>query len=101
MTQLTLDDGLTLKTQGQDAIEATDAGFVDTMRRAAIAISERNGLVSTDDLRLWAVSNGFYPKHHNSWGAIFRGPQWREVGRKKSVIPGNHHREIRIWRYER
>lgn len=101
MTQLTLDsaEGELLKRQGQDAIEDTDRRFVELMRECAREISEREGFVSTDDLRLYAVGHGLYPKHQNSWGSILRGAHWMIVGRKRSALPSNHAREIRIYKW--
>lgn len=102
MTQLTLDSaaGAALKHAGQDAIEQTDQGFIEAMREQAVKFSERDGSVTSDALRLWAVGQGLYPKDPHSWGCIFKGKRWTIIGYQKSVIPSNHSRPIAIWRYE-
>lgn len=73
--------------------------FVLRMRAVAKDISIKSGFVSSDNLRVMADALGWVPVHPASWGAIFRGPQWQEIGRQKSAVPSNHHREIRIWRW--
>jgi hypothetical protein len=101
--QLTLRDavaGAALKEAGQDAIEQTDLVFVQRMRAAAKEISKTQGSVSSDDLRVFGCAHGIYPIHRNSYGAIFRGKGWQEIGRKKSRLPSSHAREIRIWRWQ-
>lgn len=100
MTQLDLFIGEQRKNQGISLVESNAMGFIEAMRREAIRISSVIGSVTSDDLRLYADRHGFIPHHQNAWGAIFRGKAWRIVGRKKSEIPDNHAREIRIWRYE-
>jgi hypothetical protein len=104
MTQLTLRDavaGAVLKERGHEALEDHDASFVTRMRHAAIKISDESGFVSSDNLRSIAEGMGLVPQSPNSWGGIFRGPHWKVIGRQKSTRPGNHAREIRIWKYER
>ncbi len=100
--QLTLDsaEGQQLKTDGQAIVEEHNSLFVDAMRTEAKRISAERGFVSSDDLRLIAQQWGIEPKHQNAWGAIFRGKGWKIVGRRRSTVPGNHAREIKIWQYE-
>ena len=101
MTQLTLDAQLAsaLKIDGLNAIERTDGSFVQTMRNVAIAISQQRGCVTSDDLRVHASQHDITPVHPNSWGAVMRGPKWKVVGRRKSAVPENHSREIKIFQY--
>ena len=101
MTQLTLDsaESAARKEAGQAAVEESDKGFVEFMRRAARTISEESGFVSSDNLRVLAAELGMIPKHVNAWGAVFKGAQWKIVGRKKSAVPSCHHREIKIWQW--
>lgn len=101
MTQLTLDEQLSakLKEEGLDAIEVTAREFVILMRAEATRISLSRGWVTSDDLRVYASQRNITPPHQNSWGSVFRGPSWEIVGRRKSAVPENHHREIKIWKY--
>lgn len=102
MTQLTLDsaESEARKRDGLDAIESHDGAFVRMMRCHAMLISQERGWVTSDDLRVVAAQQRLEPAHPNTWGAIFRGPCWQIVGRRKSAVPGNHAREIKVWRYE-
>ncbi len=90
--------GLAMKEIGMDTIEGNDAEWLQFMRDMAIVISNARGMVSTDELRQHVESIG-QPKSDHSWGCIFRGPQWKEIGRKRSTVPSNRGREIRIWQY--
>lgn len=98
--QLNLEDGEALKADGLSTIEAHELRFVSLVREQAIRISHAVEYVSSDDLRMWAERVGLSPKSPNAWGAVLRGPGWHVVGRKKSMIPGNHGREIKIFRWE-
>jgi hypothetical protein len=103
MTQLTLQDAAketVLKEQGLNDVAEHAEHFVSVMRRVARKISEESGFVSTDNLRVYADQLGIVPHHSNAWGAVFMGKHWKVVSRKQSQYPGNHAREIRVWRYE-
>ncbi|MBI4002763.1 MAG: hypothetical protein HY348_13400 [Nitrospira defluvii] len=97
--RLALPEGQRRKEAGLNAVETSHEGFLETLRQVAIRISLRDGFVSSDEVRAEADQMGVEPVHQNAWGSLFRGHDWMEVGRKRSTIPGNHHREIRIWRY--
>jgi len=98
-TVLDLPAGEVEKASGLALVEMANQEFVDRMRAEAVRICDATGAVSTDDLRARAVALGIVPRHQNAWGAIFRGKAWRMVGRRKSAVPGNHAREIRVWSY--
>lgn len=100
MTQLSLADGLQAKRDGLALVEEGHRDFVQTMRSLAIQISQASGFVSSDNLRVVAERMGLTPTSPNCWGAVFLGPKWKVVGRKKSAVPGNHGREIRVWKWE-
>ena len=92
--------GAQAKQLGLDLVELHDGAWLERMRAEAKRISQQVGMVSTDDLRLYCGIHGLTPNSPNSYGAIFRGKGWREVGRKKSTVPSNHYRELRVWRWE-
>jgi hypothetical protein len=100
MTQLTLDaaQGEQLKQAGLASAES-DASFLSTMRDVAQEISQASGFVTSDNLRIVADKMGLSPRSPNSWGAIFHGKHWQVIGRCKSAVPGNHRREIKMWRW--
>ncbi len=100
--QLTLDSaqGQRLKQAGQETVESRNTRWLAHMRAYAKDQSTRYGMVTTDDVRLYATSQGVYPTHHNAWGAVFRGHGWTCIGRKPSELATNHYREIRVWKWE-
>ncbi len=103
MSQLTFQDaalGAALKDQGLAAVSVNADNFLRLMRATARRISDESGFCSTDNLRVIADRLGLVPHHPNAWGAIFTGKHWKEIGRQKSKYPGNHAREIRVWRWE-
>ncbi len=87
------------KQLGLDLVEDHNFSFVDHMRDLAIAISNRDGQVTSDDLRRAATRLGIEPDHQNAWGAIFRGKRWKPMGYVNSTLPSNHARVIRVWRW--
>lgn len=99
MMQLTL-TGELLKQAGLDQVELSNQRFVDSMRTIAKGISILRGQVCNDDLRQAAAAAHLEPGHVNAWGAIFRGPGWVIVGRKASLWPSTHGREIKVWKWE-
>lgn len=99
MMQLSLEQGRALKEDGLDRVLSNNKAFLELMRVEAMRLSRQRGWVSSDDLRVYASQLNLEPTHPNCWGAVFRGPQWRVVGRRKSAVPESHAREIRIWQY--
>ncbi len=93
-------NGMQAKQLGLDLAELHDGAWLESMRAHAKRISAECGMVTTDDLRLYGASYGLYSMSPNSYGAIFRGKGWTMVGRKKSIIPSNHARELKIWKWE-
>lgn len=100
--QLTLDAQLAkaLKHQALDAIEEREPSFLMTMRLEAIRIAQRQGWVTSDDLRSYAARQSIEPVHPNVWGAVWRMKGWVVVGHRKSAVPSSHAREIKIYRWE-
>lgn len=94
--------GEQLKLDGIAQVAANNSTWIDRMRDLAIgeSILSMDGTVTSDNLRYLADRLGDHPKHQNAWGAVFRGPNWKCVGRTKSTYRTNHAREIKIWLYE-
>lgn len=88
------------KQRGLDAVESRDPSFVTTMRQIAKSISLRDGQVTSDDLRRYAQAHEIRPAHPNTWGSIFRGPGWEQLGFTHSAKVTNRHRRITIWRWK-
>lgn len=100
MIQLSLAEGQQLQREGQETVAAKNEKLLGIMRRIAKSYSHAFGYVTTDDLRAFAVQNSLYPTHHNFWGSVLKGKGWTVIGRQPSKLPGNHHREIRVWKWE-
>lgn len=98
--QLSLDQGKALKAEGQSLVASNNEAFVSLMRAEAIRISQERGWVTSDDLRVYASQMNLEPRHQNCWGGIFHGAGWKVVGRRRSAVPENRAREIKIWKYE-
>ena len=91
--------GLRLKEGGLDAVEHSNESWVEGMRKFAKRFSEQFGQVNADDVRRYSRKIGWHPESPNAFGAVFRGQGWRAIGRTKSEWPGNHGREIKVWRW--
>jgi len=74
-------------------------GWVEAMRDHARVISLMTGEVTADDVRQHAREMEWQPESPNAFGAVFRGRHWLCIGRTKSKHPGNHAREIRVWKW--
>jgi hypothetical protein len=98
--QLSLQEGRALKEDGLESVSANNKAFLALMRAEARRLSEQRGWVSIDDLRVYASQLNIEPTHCNAYGAIFKGPRWQVVGRRKSAVPSSHAREIRLWVYK-
>lgn len=88
-----------LKRLALDKVESKGQAWLRVMRDQAVILCRRDGCVTTDELRLYAEHSLQYPHHENCWGAIFRGPRWRIIGRRKSRWASTHSREIKVWQY--
>lgn len=98
--QLSLPSGEARKESGLDMVIANDLWLAGILREYAMTVSAKSGFVTSDNLRVYADQMGYKPHSPNFWGGIFRGLKWKIVGRQRSAIPGNHAREIKVWRYE-
>lgn len=88
-----------LKRHSLQRVESRASDWLAIMREEAIRLFQRDGAVSTDELRLYAEHTLQLPEHDNWWGAIFRRPRWRQIGRRKSRWASTHGREIKVWAY--
>jgi len=100
MTQLDLIEGEARKEEGIGRVSGNNGLFLNRMRNKAIDISNLWGKVTTDDLRAYADHIEISPHHPNAWGAIFKGKNWKYIGRTKSAWPPNHARSISVWKWE-
>lgn len=89
--------GQQLKKAGLDRVESNNLDWLDRMRGLAESECALNGSVTIDTLRRWADTLDDQPDHPNAWGAVFRGSDWKCIGRVKSTYRSNHAREIKVW----
>jgi hypothetical protein len=100
-SRLCLREGEARKEEGISRVSGNSALFLSRMRHVAEDYSYNQGSVTTDDLRGYASTWGIVPHHSAAWGAIFKGKNWKCIGRQKSAWPPNHAREIRVWKWEK
>ena len=99
MIQLSLEEGCARKELGISQVSERDGVFLDLMRAEAKRLSDSRGSVTSDDIRVYASQLDLEPTHCNVYGAIFKGPYWKVIGRRKSAVPQGYSREIKIWQY--
>lgn len=97
---LSLASAIAARDYGIDAISLSHEPFISIMRKVAVTISQRDGQVTSDMLRLLASSWGLMPQHPNAWGAIFKTKGWRMIDRRQSQIVTSHARWIGVWKWE-
>lgn len=90
-------NGKQLKDEGIKQVSGSNAVFLGKARRYAAGFCKRKGEVTTDNVRAWAMQKGILPTSPHAWGAIFQGNGWKEIDRRRSVIPSNHSRKISVW----
>lgn len=99
-TQLGLFESRRLRDEGVRQVKAHNDGLYRRLLEYAIEQSQRHGCVDSDEVRLYAQTRGWYPKHRNFWGCIFRDKHWKLLEYRPSRIVTNHSRMIRVWRWE-
>ena len=93
-------NGLEQKQLGLYRVESSNKALVGLARAVAREICGRVGQVSIDDVRSDTRMAGFEPTSQNVWGTIWNEEGWKCIDRKFSTRKSNHHREIKVWRYE-
>ena len=89
--------GEQLKMDGLAEVEANGQEFIDNARSVALTLLRNKESITTDDVRDVLDEKGIYPHHSNAYGAIFKTPDFRCVGRAKSRRTSNHGRWISVW----
>ena len=98
-SRLCIREGEARKEEGIGRVSGNSALFLNWMRHKATEFSVKCGSVTSDDLRVYGDAWGIYPHHPNAWGAVFKGRNWKCVGRMKSAWPSNHARSISVWKW--
>lgn len=89
--------GKDLKEQALDQLETRHQDWLTFMRGTARRIAQLQGSVTTDDLHEVAELYNHHPANAKAYGAIFRGPEWKATGYRKTTRPAAHARPIRVW----
>ena len=71
--------------------------WLDRIRTVAQHHANIHGVVSIDDLRLWADIHKDLPTSSSAWGSVFHGAQWRKVSQKNSTYAKSRSRKISVW----
>lgn len=91
--------GQSLKQHGQNRVGWSNLLFVVTARDYAKTISQHEGSVTVDQVRLYMEGLGLQPMHSNAYGAIFTEKGWRLLHYTTSGIRSNHYRKIGVWQW--
>jgi len=78
-------------------VTPTTGSWLDRIRTIAQHHAQTNGVVSIDDLRLWADIHKDHPTSSSSWGAVFQGDQWKKVSEKNSTYAKSRSRKVSVW----
>ena len=97
---MSLEEGKELREEGIRRVSAANKEWLEAAREEAKRVCLLQGTVSAVELRRWAEATNCFPKHPNTWGAIFRGPSWETTG---DWVPcehtEGHARNVRVWTY--
>lgn len=89
--------GQSLKAEGLARVTFNNQDFIDLMRKKATTYAKRYGRVDANYLRKYAIERGLEPRSVNVWGAIFRSPEFTQVGWTVATTPSCHGRNIKVW----
>ena len=93
-----LAEGEEAKEEGMELAADNRAGVLAVARHLAVVIARRQGRVSADDVQFAMIDRRYDPAMlGNAAGSIFRGKQWRQIGREKSQRVSNHARWVFVW----
>ena len=92
--------GQALKQMGLYRVESHNKALVGLARAIAKEICGRVGYVDIDMVRTDSRIADYKPSSPNFWGSVFNEVGWRCIDRRPSSKKENHHREIKVWRYE-
>ena len=100
-----MSEALTLKEEGLERVEMNNQDWIDLVRKEARNIIRSKGYCSTDEIHEYAELNGLFPKHHDAYGAVFRGDEFIMLDHIQSKRPSGHGRWIKrfglknYWRF--
>lgn len=93
-----LDQGEALRDEGMAMAALTQSELLAEARDEAVRIARAQGYVTIDDVRRAAHVPPGTTNGQNWIGSVFKDKRFVWTGRmKKSEIPSNHGRMIRVW----
>lgn len=87
-----------LRDEGIERVGSHNREWLEWARMKAFSTLQTFKTVSSDDIRSYVEDGDYWPDHPNTWGAIFKDKRFEPCGWKKSNVPSNHSRYIRVWR---
>jgi len=67
------------------------------VRKIAAHRAKAHGVVSIDDLRVWADLHNDHPVSSSVWGSVFQPSEWKRVSQKNSSYAKSRSRKITVW----
>ena len=93
--QLTLDEGLRLRTEGIASLERHP--WLERARLAAVRLCQLQEWVTSDDVQ--DAMRDDPPPHVNCWGALFHDKRFRATDETiPTKRPLGHYRRVLVWR---
>lgn len=99
MSQGNLFEGRNRRDEGAQRVADNNASWVHEMRSFARRRSASDGYVTADDIREHCEALGWWPKHPNAFGAVFRQKGWERIGFVQSTHKTNNARVIGQWKW--
>ena len=91
-----LDTAIVLRDRGKKQVADNNPHFLSVTRNLARRIAMDKGEVTCDDVRRERTLD---PLHHNAWGAVFKGKEWKWTGEyRTSHIVSRHGGPQKVWR---
>lgn len=88
--------GRTIRDSQLDFFEMRDHDFLEHCRQHAVAIAQREGRVSINEVRLAVtLPNGVHP---SVFGAVFKSKQFKPVDYTEATHAAAHARVVRVYK---
>lgn len=88
--------GRDLRDAGIAAVSIGREEWIAKARRTAVAIAQRAGQVTINDVRKFIDLPDDY--HPNTWGAVLRGDAFEPIGFCQATHPSAHARVVRVYK---
>lgn len=97
--QLSLLEGRRRRDRGIERVTKRNRAWLEVARSVAHRLAHRHGTVTADDVREYLEGIKLVPSHPNTWGAVFRCPEFVPTGEyRQSRTPSRHAAIVRVWR---